>query len=155
LPVRQLTVGPPVRRFETPCPYSWKIVSERKSASRIAGRSRLRCTLPSAGRPPLIALPAAWEIATAGMPTAGSIEPLRIGGSAVVLWAITSAAAPAFSAFTVRMCALQVVELSTSAIAPSATSYGSQPSLTGSTPSFASTIVPSSPAFVGAGVKRA
>ena len=69
--------GPPVRRSETPCPYSWKIVSERKSASRIAGRAVLRCTRPVAGSPALMATPAACGTMIAGIVSAGLMEPVE------------------------------------------------------------------------------
>src|SRR3954449_12520326 len=84
-PLRQLMFGPPVRRSDVPWLYSWKIVSARKDASRITGRVLLMPTLPVAGSAALIAVPVSRAIATTGIVTGGTIEPLRIGGAAAVL----------------------------------------------------------------------
>src|SRR5918999_1632180 len=77
-PVRQLTPGPPVSRFDSPCPYSCRTVAVSWSPTLIGGRAVLRCTEPGVGDPAiaaLIALPSARPIRIAGIPTGDTIDP--------------------------------------------------------------------------------
>jgi hypothetical protein len=92
-------VGPPVSRFDTPCPYSWMMIPFSRSPSRMAGRARLRCTDPAAGRLARMVAASVWETMTAGIVTGGSTDPFIVStAEPPEVLATTTATAPAFCA---------------------------------------------------------
>jgi hypothetical protein len=175
LPDRQLTVGPPVRRLDTPWVYSWTMMPFSRSPSRIAGRAVLRCTEPVAGSPALTVFPSSWVTMTAGMPTGmGSMSPLITLGFPATLLATITATAPAASALSTCWRNEHsggsggagggggggAAARSTSAMEPAGRLKGSHPSFTfprggGARPSSTRTMFPEVPAPVGAGVNLA
>src|ERR671915_171592 len=161
LPLRQFIVfGPPVRRFETPWPYSWMMIPFSRSPSRMPGWLGCLRTVPDAGSAALIAAPSARVTLTAGtVGGASTKEPPRIGGGGggVPVWssATITALAPAASALW-TFSRKSHLPLSTTAIAPvGKLSSRPQARLAFLPLPLASTIGPLVPAVVGGGPNRA
>jgi hypothetical protein len=127
-----------------------------RSPSRIPGWLGFLRTVAVPGSDDLMTLPSPSVTLTAGIAGgAPAVEPARISAAPSTLLAITTATAPAASAFC-TFCRKGQVPRSTSATVPAgkATS-GPQPSLGFAPPSSTRTIGPAVPALVAGGPNRA